>query len=304
MNSNDVRAAKANRVTWIGFFTNLLLTALKMVAGIIGQSGAMIADAVHSLSDFITDIVVLISFRIIRRSIDHEHDYGHGKFETLATAFIGLALLIVGVGIFWQGGKKIFFNLSGSLLEKPGNIALIAAITSVIFKECLYRYTIKVGKEISSQAVVVNAWHHRSDAFSSIGTTIGIGGAILLGERWRILDPIAAVIVSSFIIKVAYSITVVSLRELSEESLDDSVENEIIEIISNCPGVIKPHDLRTRKIGYNIAIDIHIYVDQNLSICAAHEIATDVEKRIKNRYGTETFISVHTEPNILIDEDR
>ncbi|MFA4838491.1 MAG: cation diffusion facilitator family transporter [Candidatus Neomarinimicrobiota bacterium] len=301
MNSNDIRAAKANRITWIGFFTNLLLTAFKMAAGILGKSGAMIADAVHSLSDFITDIVVLVSFRVIRKPIDREHDYGHGKFETLATAFIGLALLIVGLGIFWQGGKKILLNLSGSPLEKPGNIALIAAVVSVIIKEWLYRYTVKVGDEISSQAVVANAWHHRSDAFSSIGTTIGIGGAILLGEHWRILDPIAAVIVSFFIVKVAYSITVVSIRELSEGSLDDSVENEIIKIVSNCPGVIKPHDLRTRKIGFNIAVDIHVYVDQNLSICEAHDIATDVERRIRNRYGTETFISVHTEPNLTTE---
>ncbi|MDD5765485.1 MAG: cation diffusion facilitator family transporter [Candidatus Marinimicrobia bacterium] len=301
MKSNDVRAAKANKVTWIGFFTNLLLTAFKMVAGIVGQSGAMIADAVHSLSDFITDIVVLVSFQVIRKPIDREHDYGHGKFETLATAFIGLALLVVGVGIFWQGGKKIILNLSGSPLEKPGNIALIAAIISVILKELLYRYTVKIGDEISSQAVVANAWHHRSDAFSSIGTTIGIGGAILLGDNWRILDPIAAVIVSFFIIKVAYSITVVSIRELSEGSLDDSIESEIIEVVSNCPGIIKPHNLRTRKIGYNIAIDIHVRVDPNLSICEAHDIATNVEKQIRNKYGADTFISVHTEPNLLIE---
>jgi len=296
MKSAKNRADKANRITWIGFIVNFSLTAVKLIAGIIGQSGAMIADAVHSLSDFVTDVVVLVSFRIIRKPVDREHDYGHGKFETLATAFIGLALLVVGAGIFWQGAKKIYLNISGTPLDQPGNIALIAAVVSVILKEWLYRYTIKVGDEIGSQAVVANAWHHRSDAFSSIGTTIGIGGAILLGERWRILDPIAAVVVSFFIVKVAYSIVVVSFKELSESSLDDTVENEILTIVSGCPGVIKPHELRTRKIGYNIAIDIHVYVDKNLSICDAHDIATDVEQRLRKRYGAETFISLHTEP--------
>jgi len=296
MKSNDIRTTKANRVTWIGFIVNFSLTAVKLAAGIIGQSGAMIADAVHSLSDFVTDVVVLVSFRIIRKPVDREHDYGHGKFETLATAFIGLALLVVGFGIFWQGSKKIFLNLSGTPLERPGTIALVAAVISVILKEWLYRFTVKVGDEIGSQAVVANAWHHRSDAFSSIGTTLGIGGAILLGERWRILDPIAAVIVSFFIIKVAFSIVIVSVKELSEGSLDDDVENEILTIVTGCAGVIKPHELRTRKIGYNIAIDIHVYVKNDLTICEAHDIATDVELCLRKRFGTETFISVHTEP--------
>lgn len=296
MKSTDVRFKKANRVTWMGFSANFILTAVKLSAGIIGKSGAMVADAIHSLSDFITDIVVLISFRIIRKPVDHEHDYGHGKFETLATAFIGLALLVAGGGIFWQGARKIFLSLTGSPLDKPGNVALIAAIISIILKEWLYRYTVKVGDEIGSQAVVANAWHHRSDAFSSIGTMLGIGGAIILGERWRILDPIAAVIVSFFIIKVAFSIVVVSVKELSEGSLDDAVEDEILKIVAGCPGVIKPHDLRTRKIGYNIAVDIHVYVKRDLTICAAHDIATDVEQRLRKRFGAETFISVHTEP--------
>jgi len=296
MKSGDIRIAKANRVTWIGFVVNFSLTAAKLAAGIIGKSGAMVADAIHSLSDFITDVVVLVSFQIIRKPVDREHDYGHGKFETLATAFIGLALLVVGGGIFWQGAKKIFLNLTGSPLDRPGDVALIAAIVSVILKEWLYRYTVKVGDEIGSQAVVANAWHHRSDAFSSIGTTLGIGGAILLGERWRILDPIAAVIVSFFIIKVAFSIVIVSVRELSESSLNDTVEDEILEIVASCPGVIKPHELRTRKIGYNIAIDIHVYVKKDLTICAAHDIATDIEQRLRQRFGTDTFISVHTEP--------
>lgn len=299
MNSNDIRASKANRITWIGLLTNIVLTGFKLTAGIIGRSGAMIADAIHSLSDFITDVIVLLSFKMIRKPIDHEHDYGHGKFETVATAFIGIALFIVGFGILWTGGKNIYASFNGAILKRPGDIALIAAIISIITKEWLYRITVKVGNKINSQAVIANAWHHRSDAFSSIGTTIGIGGAILLGERWRILDPIAAVIVSFFIIRIAISITIGSVRELLEESLNEDIEDDIIQLTKSIEGVIDPHDLRTRKIGNNIAVDIHIYVKKDLSICVAHDISTQIEKKIKDKFGEDTFISVHIEPNIL-----
>lgn len=296
MDSEEIRAQRANRVTWTGFLVNLTLTVFKLFAGIIGKSGAIIADAVHSLSDFITDIVVLISFRVTRKPIDREHDYGHGKFETLATTFIGLALLAVGFGILSNGGKKIYSCLTGSIIEKPGNIALIAAISSVIVKEWLYRYTVKVGKEITSQAVIANAWHHRSDAFSSIGTTIGVGGAILLGEQWRILDPIAAVIVSFFILKIGLSISIESIRELTEESLPDEIEELIMNLAGSVKGVIEPHDLRTRKIGNTIAVDLHIYVHKNLSIFDAHEISSNIEDKIHDKFGNNSFVSVHIEP--------
>ena len=207
MNAADIRAQKANRVTWVGFYTNLVLVAFKLIAGIAGHSAAMVADALHSLSDFATDIVVLVSFRMIRRPIDQGHDYGHGKFETLATVIIGVALFLVGAGICWTGVRSVWIGLVDRAdLGRPRIIALLAAILSVVVKERLYRYTVRVGKEINSHAVIANAWHHRSDAFSSIGTTIGIGGAIILGERWRLLDPVAAVVVSFFIMKVAVDI--------------------------------------------------------------------------------------------------
>lgn len=297
MNSGDVRADKANHVTWVGFYLNLVLLIFKFAAGLLGHSAAMIADAVHSLSDFATDIVVLVSFRVIRKPADRGHDYGHGKYETLATAIIGIALFFVGAGIFWSGARTIWVTvIKGVALERPGTMALIAAVVSVVVKEWLYRYTAKVGKEINSQAVIANAWHHRSDAFSSIGTTVGIGGAILFGQKWHVLDPIAAVIVSFFIIKVAIGISAGSIRELTEESLEDNVEEEILSIARSTHGVIDPHNLRTRRIGGSIAVDLHIYVDKDLSVLDAHDIASRVESKVWDRFGQETFVSVHVEP--------
>ncbi len=295
----EKRASKANYVTWIGFITNLILTVFKLFAGIYGRSNAMIADAVHSLSDFATDIVVIVSFRIVKKPIDKEHDYGHGKFETLATAIIGIALFAVGVGILYNGSSNIYAScIKAKKIEQPGIIAFIAAFISIIIKEWLYRFTIKSGKEINSTAVIANAWHHRSDAFSSIGTLIGIGGAIILGEKWRILDPIAGVIVSFFILKVAYDISLNSFKELLEESLDDNIEQEILSIITTESGALNPHNLRTRKIGNNVAIEVHIRVKNHLSIVEAHNIAHAIEMKLKLKFGMQSFISIHTEPEI------
>jgi len=297
MTEMNERTASANRVTWVGFFANLVLTAGKLAAGIIGHSGAMIADAVHSLSDFATDIVVLASFRIVGKPIDKDHDYGHGKYETLATAIIGIALLLVGAGIFWGGACKIWASVvKGEHMPAPGYVALVAAVVSIVAKEWLYRYTVKVGKKIESQAVVANAWHHRSDAFSSIGTMLGIGGAILLGEKWHVLDPLAAIVVSLFIIKVAIEISSGSVKELVESSLDDAEEDEIIAMAAGIPGVGDPHNLRTRRIGHDVAVDLHIRVDPDLHVQEAHDIASLLEARIRERFGPSTFVSIHIEP--------
>ena len=296
MTNTNERSRLANRVTWVGFFANLVLTAGKLAAGILGHSGAMIADAVHSLSDFATDIVVLASFRFVGQPVDKDHDYGHGKYETLATAIIGAALLLVGAGIFWGGATKIWASFKGEHLEAPGVIALIAAVVSIVVKEWLYRYTVKVGKRIDSQAVIANAWHHRSDAFSSIGALLGIGGAILLGEKWHILDPLAALVVSIFIVKVAVQISSGSLKELVEASLDETVEAEIVEIALAVPGVSHPHNLRTRRIGNEIAVDLHVRVDADLHVSEAHVIASQIEMRIRQRFGQSAFVSIHVEP--------
>lgn len=284
------------RVTIIGSTGNFLLLIFKFLAGILGNSAAMIADAVHSLSDFITDIIVLLFVKISSKPADKDHHYGHGKYETLATAIIGLILVGVGFGIFHNGIVKIMAFLSGETLPQPGMLALIAAIASILMKEILYQYTIIKGKQLNSQAVVANAWHHRSDAFSSIGTAIGIGGAILLGDKWRVLDPIAAVIVSLFIIKVAYQLIKPCLEELLERSLPNKVEENITRIILSFPQVAEPHHLRTRRIGNNIAIEVHIRLNGDLTLREAHNITTDIETKLKKEYGNGTHVGIHMEP--------
>ena len=287
------------RITWIGSIVNLLLLIFKFIAGILGRSSALVADAVHSLSDFVTDVIVIVFVKISGKPEDDDHRYGHGKYETLATALIGLALFAVGVGLLVSGSSKVAEVIKGSVLPAPSMIALIAAAVSILSKEILYRYTIRVGKKYESQAVVANAWHHRSDAFSSIGTLIGIGGAIFLGEKWRILDPIAAIIVSAFIIKVAIDLIKPCVDELLERSLPTEIEQQIIDIIALFPEVNSPHHLRTRRIGNHIAIEVHLRMDGQISLENAHSVATDIEKRIKEEFGPDTHIGIHMEPNKL-----
>ena len=293
---NQSRQKGIFRVTIVGSIVNFLLLIFKFVAGILGNSAAMIADAVHSLSDFITDIIVVVFVKISSKPADKGHHYGYGKYETLATAIIGLILAGVGFGIFYNGAVKISAFISGETLPQPGMLALIAAILSILLKEILYHYTVVKGKRLNSQAVIANAWHHRSDAFSSIGTAIGIGGAILLGQQWRVLDPIAAIIVSFFIIKVAYQLIKPCLEELLERSLPDDVEENIRKTILSFPQITEPHHLRTRRIGNNIAIEAHIRLNGNLSLHDAHSITSEIEDELKRIYGNGTYIGIHMEP--------
>lgn len=294
--SDSPRENEIYRVTVAGSIVNLLLTTFKFIAGIVGHSSAMIADAVHSLSDFVTDIIVIVFVRISSKPADRSHGYGHGKYETLATAMIGCMLMGVGIGILVEGIRKIIAVSNGETIEAPGTIALVAAAISILFKEILYRYTVHKGKSLHSQAVIANAWHHRSDTFSSIGTLLGIAGAIFLGKAWRILDPIAAIIVSIFIIKVAFKILIRSLEELLEHSLPKETEEEIIEIILSVEGVVSPHHLRTRRIGNNLAIEVHIRMDGNITLTKAHQMTSVVEWSLKERFGKETHVNIHTEP--------
>ncbi len=290
------RAREAKKVTLVGFIINLLLSIAKLTAGITGKSAAMVADAVHSISDFTTDVVVIAFVGVTAKDCDDSHHYGHGKYETFATLLISAALLAVGIGLLLNGVQNSIKVINGESLEKPGIIALIAAIVSVIIKEALYWYTVIVGKKINSKAVIANAWHHRSDAFSSIGTTLGIGGAIFLGEKWRILDPLAGALVSIFIIKVAIDLGLPSIKELLESSIPKKEEEDIIRIITNTDGVKKYHHLRTRKVGNAYAIDVHIKLDRNISFVKSHDIATDLEKQLRAIYGNNTLLSIHTEP--------
>ena len=284
------------RVTIAGSIINVCLLVFKFVAGILGGSAAMIADAVHSLSDFLTDIVVLIFVKLSNKPSDEDHDYGHGKYETLATALIGAALLAVGVMILYNGVTKTLAALQGEQLASPGWIALVAALLSVALKEWAYQFTARVGQRVKSQAVVANAWHHRSDAFSSIGTAIGIGGAIVLGKQWAVLDPIAAIIVSFFILKAAWGLIKQSTSELLEASLPKHVEEEILQLANEESLASEIHNLRTRRIGNRIAMEMHIRMPGGMTLYEAHLHASNIEQRIRKRFGQDTLVTLHLEP--------
>lgn len=296
MTKSDGRTRAIYKVTWIGSVVNLLLLAFKFLAGILAGSAAMIADAVHSLSDFITDVVVILFVRLSNKPQDKDHDYGHGKYETLATAIIGIALLAVGAGICWDGLLSIKAVWDGEMLEAPGWLAFVAAIVSIVSKEILFRYTVVVGRKTNSAAVVANAWHHRSDALSSIGTAVGIGGAIMLGPSWRILDPLAAVVVSFFIMKVSVTLLKPCIDDLTERSLPDDVEMQIEKIANETPGVSELHNLRTRRIGNHYAIEMHVRMDGHLTLNEAHAKASQIEQRLRNSFGQQTHIGIHVEP--------
>ena len=290
------REKQIYKVTLMGSVGNLALLIFKLIAGVVGHSSAMIADAVHSLSDFVTDIVVLIFVRISVKPQDASHDYGHGKFETIATFLVGLALMIAAVGIILPGVQKLILWWNGADLAAPGWIALWAALVSIAVKELLYQMTVRKGKALNSQLMVANAWHHRSDALSSVGAAIGIGGAIWLGQRWTMLDPLASVVVGLMLMKVVWDLLKTSMNELTEGSLSEETEQEIMEIITAVPGIQQPHNLRTRRIGNHIAIEAHIRMDGNLSLNEAHEQATAVERKLKARFGSSTYVSIHMEP--------
>ena len=290
------REKEIYKVTLIGSAVNMFLLVFKFVAGILGHSGAMIADATHSLSDFITDIIVLVFVKLGNRPKDKSHDYGHGKYETLALTIIGLALMAVAIGIIVNGSTKIAFWLRGGTLEEPGILAFWAAIVSIVMKEAVYRYSIIKARKLDSKAVEANAWHHRSDALSSIGTAVGIGGAIFFGDKWEILDPIASVVVGAFIVKVAFGLLKDGIGDLLEQSLPDKVEDEIIQLVNELPGVNAPHNLRTRRIGNHYAIEIHIMMDGDITLREAHDKATEVEELLRKQYGDETHVAVHVEP--------
>ena len=290
------REQQLTKVTLLGSIGNLVLLSFKFVAGIVAGSAAMVADAVHSLSDFLTDLIVLVFVRIGAKPQDADHDYGHGKYETLATLLVALALVGAAIGIIVTGSLKIARWLQGETLEMPGMLALWAALLSIAVKEILFRYTLARGKSLDSPAVVANAWHHRSDALSSIGAAIGIGGAILLGERWAMLDPLASIVVGAMLVKVAWDLLKVSTGELTDCSLSEETEREIEDIIHSFPEVSEPHNLRTRRIGNRIAIEAHVRLDGNMSLEDAHEIVSAIEHKLKDRFGKATLVTIHMEP--------
>lgn len=291
------REQEIRSITLWGAVVNIALTVLKIVAGVLGRSAAMIADGVHSLSDLLSDIVVIVFTHISSKGKDRDHSFGHGKFETLATLIVSVILLVVGADLMAGGVKSIIAVMGGEVLPKPGYIALAAAIVSIAAKEILYRATVRKGQKVNSPVVIANAWHHRSDAFSSIGSLAGIGGAILLGEKWTVLDPLASCAISIAIIVVAVKMALPSLAELLETSLPENIEKEITDTAMEVAGVNDIHELKTRRNGISFIIDAHIVVSPDMTVVEAHDIATAVEDRLREKYGNETQISIHVEPD-------
>lgn len=291
------RGKEIRRITVVGAIVNIILTIFKIIAGVLGRSAAMVADGIHSLSDLLSDIVVLVFTHISSKGKDKNHSFGHGKFETMATLIVSVILVAVGAKLMADGVASIIGVMNGNSIPLPGSIALWAAIGSIIIKEILYHATIRTARRTDSPVVLANAWHHRSDALSSIGALTGIAGAMILGEKWTILDPIASCCISIAIIVVAVKMSLPSLAELLETSLPEEIEKNIISIANSVQGVENIHELKTRRNGISYIIDAHIVVDPHISVTEAHNIATDVENALKEKYGNETQINIHIEPD-------
>ncbi len=287
---------KARKVTVLSFIINCILSAGKITIGIIGTSGALIADGIHSLSDLITDIIVFVSLKIAQKPADDKHNYGHGKVEIVATVLVSIALFIAGFTIGRDGIEDLIGFFKGGAAESPALIVVIAAGISLIVKELLFRYTMKTGKETGSEVLIANAWHQRSDAFSSLGVLVGSGGAWLLGNNFAFLDSAAQIIVSLFIFRAAYKILMPNLGQLADAAIDEDEINEIRKMLEANPNVIDYHHLRTRHVGSLHAIDVHILVDPHHDINSAHDISTMIECELKSYLGTDCFVSIHIEP--------
>lgn len=284
------------KITHLSIWINVVLTGLKLAAGIFGRSQALIADAIHSLSDFATDIAVLIGLRFTSKPKDTDHAYGHGKYETIVAAIIGLALAYVGIRIAGSAIHRVFDALHGEELTMPSTFAFWAAVVSIVVKEWLYRATMKVARATGSASLVANAWHHRSDAYSSIATAGGVGAAAYLGHDWLILDPIAALFVSIFLLKIAWQIVREQVGGLTDQSLAPALCEEILALARAIPGIVEPHNLRTRMVGRFPVIDLHVRMRADLPLREAHDIATTLERSLQRRFGKETIANLHLEP--------
>lgn len=295
--SSEEAVAIGRHVTWVGFWVNAFLGLAKVLGGIFSQSSALIADGIHSFSDFLSDIIVIMMVGIARKKPDSNYQFGHGRFEALATVLLSLVLILVAGGIFYEGILRIIDFCHGKVLPRPGWLALAIIILSIVSKEWLYHYTRRAGERIRSEAVIANAWHHRTDSFSSIATLIGVAGAIFFGDRWRVLDPAAAVIVGVFIFIVGLQLARPAIGEMLGASLPKSVKNKLHKALRETPGVLGHERLRTFKTGSDGFVMVHLKVDPEITVREAHEIATAAERNMHNAV-TEINIkaTTHIEP--------
>lgn len=293
----DEDTARARHITWVGFWVNAALGVAKIAGGVFGRSAALIADGVHSFSDFLSDIIVLVMVGVARKEPDNGHPFGHGRFETLATILLSVILFAVAGGIFYDGLERVISVVHGHTIPRPGGIALVILVASIIAKEWLFYATRRVGREIRSEAVIANAWHHRSDSLSSIATLIGVSGAMFLGESWRILDPIAAMVVSIFIIIVGIQMARPAISELLGASLPQADQDKIESTLKGIDGVLAWHHLRTFKSGKDAVIEVHLKMNPELNVRDAHAIATKAEKEIRAALPhVDAHVTTHIEP--------
>lgn len=285
-------------ITLIGAAVNIMLAVGKIVGGIIAFSTALIADGVHSLSDLTTDAIVVLGVKAARRPPDENHTFGHWRYETISALFVGLFLVAAGVTIGWQGFERIRYVLGGGAVPPPRRLAVLIAAISILSKEILFRATRRVGQKRESTAIVANAWHHRSDALSSVASFFGISGAIIFGDRWVMLDPLTAIIVAALIVFVGVRTGIEALREMSDYSLTEDECNDLLKIVADVPGVSDPHNLKTRRLGPIVAIEIHFRVRGAMTVRDGHVRATEVERRIRERFGPETRVITHVEPEL------
>lgn len=279
------------RVTWVGLFVNLVLSAIKFAAGIFGRSQALVADAIHSLSDLTTDIAVLAGSHYWSRPPDENHPYGHRRLETLVTVFIGVVLIAAGIGIGW----KAISTLYQKHIAPPGWIAVLAAFASIACKESLYRWTAITGRRIKSPALAANAWHHRTDALSSLPVLVAVAGARIF-PTWSFLDHVGAVVVSIFILHASIKIIWPSLSELIDVGAPIETQRKIRDIALRNKNVLQVHDIRTRFISSSVLVDLHIVVEGSISVREGHNIADDVRDRITQEIPEILDVIVHVDP--------
>lgn len=292
MPNPQTKGVKAGQqVTVIGVVANALLIIFKLCAGIFGHSQALIADAIHSISDFFTDAVVLVGLKMGRKAPDADHHFGHARIETTASGIVGVALLAVAVFIGYDAARSIYLHTE----THPTWLAIAGAAISILVKELLYRYTIIVGRRIRSSAVIANAWHHRSDALSSVAVLIGVTGAQIKPD-WHILDAYAALLVTFFIIKVALEILRDAMREITDTAPKPEVIDQIMTCIRSVPNVIEAHDLRVRTVGGRHELSVHVIVDPHLTVIEGHNAAREVERCLIGDIEDIGEVTIHVDP--------
>lgn len=280
----------AFRVSRTSIYMNTALSAVKLIAGVAAHSGAMVSDAVHSVSDVFSTFIVMIGVRLSGKESDREHPYGHERMECVAAIVLAGVLLATGLMIGYQGVNKI---LNPEELQTPGILALLAAVLSILVKEAMYQYTRKAAKQIDSDALMADAWHHRSDALSSVGALIGIGGARL---GLPILDPVASLVICLFIAKAAYEIFRDAVNKMVDESVDEETEAALRACALSHPGVLGIDRLMTRKFGSKMYVEMEISVDGNMTLTAAHDIAEGVHNEIERQFPKVKHIMIHVNP--------